>query len=265
MIQILQMVFLGLGTLVGGITDAKTGYIYDWVTHPLIIFGIISSLFWAIQGNYFNYLSGAVIFGILYLVYKTGKLGGGDVKLFTGIALLNPFSEINFLMTLVFFSAISAMLFYSFYYIIKSFRKGIDLKKEKDFLKSMFVAILTGLYFIVMYAYGFVSELFILLFGIPVFLGLIFMGLQTKIKKEFYETKISIKEIEEDEVLGNNSKKVRDLLKGKEVIGLKEKDFLKKKKIKQIVVLRNLPKFGPFIFVGTIIAIINPNLLILLF
>ena len=92
MIQLIQQTALFVGTLTGGATDAKTGYIYDWITYPMIVLGIILSL---IQLQWFNIGSGAIIFGLLFVVYKLGKIGGGDVKMFTGIALLNPFNELK--------------------------------------------------------------------------------------------------------------------------------------------------------------------------
>ena len=68
MITLVQQAALFIGTLVGGATDAKTGYIYDWITYPMIILGIILSL---IQLQFFNIASGAIIFVLLaWLVYK---------------------------------------------------------------------------------------------------------------------------------------------------------------------------------------------------
>jgi len=49
------------------------------------------------QQQWANMGLGAGIFLALYAAYKFGKLGGGDVKLFTAIALLNPVNDPMFL------------------------------------------------------------------------------------------------------------------------------------------------------------------------
>ena len=80
------------GTLYGSYTDLKTGYFPDWASHSMIILGFIWTLF-----NYeFNQLIwiwgvAAVVFGVGYLLYIFGQIGGGDVKLFTAIVLLIPY------------------------------------------------------------------------------------------------------------------------------------------------------------------------------
>lgn len=267
MIQIIQTIIILIATAIASYTDAKTGYIYDWITYPLIIIGGITALWTLYLGNWFNIASGIGIFALLFLVYKTGKLGGGDVKLFTGIALANPFSNINFLLTLIFTSAVISMLFYSVYYTLKIIRNGINIKKnKKDLLKAGFFELFFIGYLIITWSHGIINELFILIVGVPLGAGIIFMGLQKEIKKRFYETKISINEIEEDELLGDkNNKKVKNLLKGQNLINPKEATLLKKNKINSIYVLRNLPKFGPFIFLGAIIALFYPELIITLF
>ena len=93
--------------------------------------------------------------------------------------------------------------------------------------------------------------------------GLIFIALQKGITKNFFEEKIKLSKIEEDEVIAeeNNSKKVLLLLKNKKLVGPKEAKLLKKHGIKEIFVLRNLPPFGPFIAIGVIIATISPELI----
>ncbi|MBT4870547.1 MAG: prepilin peptidase [Candidatus Diapherotrites archaeon] len=264
MITLVQQAALFIGTLVGGATDAKTGYIYDWITYPMIILGIILSL---IQLQFFNIASGAIIFVLLFVVYKLGKIGGGDVKMFTGIALLNPFNELNFLITLGFFAAISSMIFYSVFYSIKYARVGIKLEDNKEGLRS---AALLGIaiiaYFVVMFQSGLIGSSFVLFVGFPFLLGMLFIGLQEGIKKEFFEKKVPLTKMEEDEVIcEHNNKKILKLLKGKSLLGDKEISLLKKNGIRSVVVLRDLPRFGPFIFLGTLFALINPAFFMMLF
>jgi prepilin signal peptidase PulO-like enzyme (type II secretory pathway) len=261
---LIQQAILIIGTLFGGITDFKTGYIYDWITIPMIVFGLALSL---AQGQLFNIYSGATIFVLLLIGYKLGKIGGGDVKIFTGIALLNPINQVDFLITLFFFATISAIIFYSIYYSIKYYKKGINFEREKKGIyNSIIIASILIIYFVMMTSFNIITEQFLLILITPLGLGLLYYALQKGIKEEFFEKKILIKDLEEDEILGEkNSLKIKKLFKLKYLIGEKEILLLKKNKIKEIFVLRNLPKFGPFIFIGTIIAIIWPEFIMFLF
>ncbi len=260
----IQETILFVGTLAGGITDYKTGYIFDWITYPMILLGVITSLFF---GRHFNLLSGATIFAMLFLLYYFGKIGGGDVKLFTGIALLNPFNSIDFLLTVFFIAAMSSMTFYSVYYSIKYYRKGIKWEREKNGLQNaLLIGFILVAYFVIMGSYGLISTGFLVLIGVPFIVGLLYFGLQEGIKREFFEKKVLLKELEEDEIIGsNNSKKVFGIMRKKQLVGEKELKKMEKEKIKSISVLRNLPKFGPFIFVGVVIGLLQPELVLIIF
>jgi prepilin signal peptidase PulO-like enzyme (type II secretory pathway) len=264
MINIIQQVILIIGTFFGGITDFKTGYIYDWITIPMILLGLILSI---IQGQLFNIYSGITIFILLLIGYKLGKIGGGDVKIFTGIALLNPINQADFLITVFFFATISAIIFYSTYYSVKYFKKGINFEREKKGIhNSIIIAFILILYFFMMISFNIITEQFLFILIIPLGLGLLYYALQKGIKEEFFEKKVLIKNLEEDEILGEkNNLKIKKLFKLKYLIGEKEILLLKRNNIKEIFVLRNLPKFGPFIFIGTIIAIIWPEFVMFLF
>ncbi len=257
MINLIQQIVLVGGTFVGGATDTKTGYIYDWITYPMIIIGIILSL---IQMQWFNIISGVILFLGLLIAYKFGKLGGGDVKIFTGLALLNPFNNIDFLTTIAIISAITAIMFYSIYYTIKYTRIGIKWKREREGIRrALLLGVVIIVYLFFMSTMALVSLVFVYLIGIPFMLGLLFVALQKGIKEEFFEKNVKLKELEEDEVLGEqNNKHILKLLKGKNLLGEKEIILLKKHGIKEVFVLRNLPKFGPFIFIGTLFAILVP-------
>lgn len=264
MLTIIQQIAIFIGTLIGGATDAKTGYIYDWITYPMIIVGALLSI---AQLQWFNLISGVILFVGLFIIYKLGKLGGGDVKIFTAIAFLNPFNEINFLITLGFFAAISSLVFYSVFYSIKYIRIGFVKEDNVEGIRSaLFLGAALIAYFLVMLQSGLIQISFVILVGIPFLLGIIFIALQGGIKKEFFEKKIKLKDLEEDEVISeNNNKKILKLLKGKFLLGNKEIKLLEKNKIRSVIVLRDLPKFGPFIFLGTVFALLSPNFFMLLF
>ncbi len=265
MIAIIQQAALLIGTILGGAIDAKTGYIYDWVTIPMIILGLIFSIF---QQQWNNLILGSIIFISLFLLYKTGKMGGGDVKLFTGIALLNPTNNVFFLFSGIIVACAGAMIFYSTYYTIKYFKIGITFKEnKKGIYKAIIFGVLLLFYFTALVQLHLIPIISTIPLIIASFFGLIFIALQEGIKKNFFEKKIKLNEIEEDEVIAENrnSKKVLLLLKGKSLVGEKEQKLLKANKIKEIIVLRELPPFGPFIALGVIVATISPNLIMILF
>jgi len=265
MLQLIQQGVLFLGTLLGGITDAKTGYIYDKITYPMIAIGAILSF---VQLQWFNIGLAVGIFILMYIGYRFGKIGGGDVKIFTGIALLNPYNNLEFVLAIALFAAIGAMLFYSVFYSLKYLRKGFVLKDNKEGIRSAGVlGIAVIIYFFVLVQNGFFNEMILYIIGVPFAAGIVFIALQKGIKKEFFEKKISLKEYEEDEIIveERNTKKVLDIMKGKQLVGEKELSQMKKNGIKHIWVLRDLPRFGPFIFIGVIMAMLMPNIFSLLF
>jgi Flp pilus assembly protein protease CpaA len=263
-IQLIQQAVLFAGTLAGAATDIKTGYIYDWITYPMIGIGILTSLA-AWQTT--NLILGAVIFAGLFLMYRLGKIGGGDVKAFTGIALLNPFNDINFLATAALVAAALSLIFYSIFYTIKYAKKGIDWKYNRSGAgRAMLLGAALLFYFAVMSQTGLIGAAMIYFIGVPFMLGLLFLGLQKGITKEFFQKRISLKNIEEDEILaeGANPKKLLKLMKEKVLVSPKNAAMLRRNGIKSIVVLRNLPKFGPFIFLGVAFALMQPNFFLML-
>jgi Flp pilus assembly protein protease CpaA len=264
MLQLIQQAVLLVGTATGAVTDTKTGYIYDWITYPMIFLGFVLSV---MQQQWNNILIAAVLFTLLFVAYKLGKLGGGDVKMFAGIALLNPTNNYMFLATTMLFAAMSAMIFCSAYYTIKYAKKGIKVKENKKGIKK---AIVFGT-IIVAYLFILISTKMIGIMSgavifIPLVFGLIFIAFQEGITKNFFEEKIMLKEIEEEEVLAErNQEKVFELLKGSRLVGEKEKMILEKQGVKSIYALRKLPPFGPFILLGIIITLIQPEFFLLLF
>ncbi|GEM_PF-812011 len=246
----------------GAYTDWKTGFIYDWITIPLIIFGAGLNIF---TGNYSGLLLGGAVFAIGYALYYTGKLGGGDVKIYSGIALALP--ELGggvFVLSVALYSALCAIVFISTFYTLKYLRKGIDLRANRDgIVKAGIVAAMFGAYFYFLSRLRPLSEPLLLIFGMLLFFGGIFLALERGIRKEFFLKKIKLADAEEDEVLALDfmeaaqREKIGMAFKG--VLGEKEKLVLAKKGIKEILVYRDLPRLGPFIFIGTCLAILMPS------
>lgn len=266
-----------IGSFLAAYTDYKTGLIFDKITYPMIGIGIFLNLFELgkeVSSDKFLELFGVgiAVFVLGYGMYWLGKIGGGDVKLFTAIGLLLPFETgifpLNiFVLNALIWAGISSLIFYGVYYILKYARKGIELKENKEGMKKAAgLGILIVFYFFLVYSAGLEKLIFVLL--IPLSIALIFIALEKGIKKEFFLKKISLKEIEEDEVIAVEftEKEVLEKLKLglKGVIGEKEKIELEKQGVKELFVFRGLPKFGPFIFVGVLINLIFPQILIAL-
>jgi len=265
MLALIQETILLIGTALGAITDTRTGYIYDWITYPMIALGVILAL---IQQQWNNLIFGAVIFAVLFIAYYFGKLGGGDVKLFAAIALLNPQNDAGFLLATIFVAAMSAMVFYPIYYTIKYARIGISYEENKEGIqKALLFGAIIAAYFYFLSVFGMIGSISVGIIIVPLLFGLLFVALQKGIMKNFFEKKINLKNITEDEVIaeGKNSQKIMNLLKGKKLIGEKEVKLLSKNGVNAIYVLRGLPPFGPFILIGVLIAIFYPDFVMMLF
>src|SRR3989344_957815 len=247
----------------GAYTDYKTGFINDSITIPLIVFGIAANLF-ELEWN--GILLGIGVFALGYVLYYTGKIGGGDVKLYSGIALALPFFGSGvFVVSAALLAAISAVVFFGAYFALKYYRKGIDWKYNADGLRraAMLLALLL-VYFTVILKTGIVSQNYVLVLGIPMLFGLLFVALEKGIRKEFFVKKIKISEMEEDEIVAvdfmDEKEKQQIGTKMKWVFGEKEKKELMDKGVRELVVYRNLPRFGPFIFIGVALALLVPGI-----
>lgn len=267
-----------LGTLIASYTDLRTGLIYDKLTYPMIALGIALNIYIGVFANFMdmaNYFAVALaVFAICYLLYYTGKIGGGDVKLFVGISLLLPYlpgHNYPFILLVVFVSAILAIAALSLYYVPKYFARGVDfaLNKQGIFNSSLF-AVFFALYFSLLLQLQFIQVQFIALLAAVVVFALLFIAFEKGIRKEFFLKEIAIGKFEEDEIVawdfldGKMKEKISKGLKlhGKRVFEKKEIEKLKKMKIAKLPVYRNLPKFAPFVFAAVIIIIALPDLFI---
>ena len=75
--------------------DVKFNEIPDRLNYSLIIFGLLSNLFLTIISTNIKFIIASIIsmvitFTITYLLWELNLWGGGDVKLFTGIATVIP-------------------------------------------------------------------------------------------------------------------------------------------------------------------------------
>ena len=247
---------------VGAYTDHRTGYIFDWTTLPLIGLGLVLN---AVEQEFLGIGMAVVVFILGYIFYYTGKLGGGDLKLYTGITMMLPFySGGTFILSVILLSAFAAMVFLSSYYMVKYAAKGIDFSYNRQgIIRAGIVLAFALAYFYILMGRGFVSLNYALVFAAPISLGVLFLAFEKGIRKEFFLKKIMVSEIEEDEILApefmgeEERKTIAQGFRG--VIGEKEKKWLEEKGIKEICVYRNLPRFGAFIFIGVALALFMPS------
>ncbi|MBI1973384.1 prepilin peptidase [Candidatus Micrarchaeota archaeon] len=80
------------GTAYSAWTDIRTGYVEDWLSHAMIVAGIVLVLFTlpTTDAAAWTLAIGGMVFAAGFAAYSFGQMGGGDVKLFTAIALLVP-------------------------------------------------------------------------------------------------------------------------------------------------------------------------------
>jgi len=95
MIRLILAIIASLACGYAVYTDFKFRYINDWLTWGLVVVGltghaIISLLEWNIYPLLFSIGAAAVFFAIGHVFFYTGALGGGDVKLLTGLAATIP-------------------------------------------------------------------------------------------------------------------------------------------------------------------------------
>ena len=229
--------------LIASYTDFKTGYIHDWLTYPLILLGFI---FMFISGEfYYSLLVFAIVFALGYLFYRTGKLGGGDVKLLAGIALFFPMYEgFPFVLLVMFFASLSAMLIYGtkyFIYLVKT--------KPQNLMRNSILAALFSLLISVF----FWKQLSVAI-GIfyVLFVGSMSYIYREIIQENMYSSRVKIKDLLDDDLVS--------LGVDRSVIIPLDAKLLQKIRIErdandEVIVYRKLPIFAPYILIGIIASL----------
>lgn len=262
MIEYWPILLTVIGFLLAAYTDFKTGFIYDWITYPLIITGLIWQLFnqqWIVLG------AAGIVLAIGIVVYYTGKMGGGDVKLLLGLTLLIPFwNGFFFPLIVLLTSTLIAISVLSAYYGIKYWAKKTNILKENQ---SRIIP--TFLYLFVLLLYVVIamnSQLFglfqLLVVVIPLFLGVFYYAFESGIRKHFFLEHVKIDSLEEDEIIAFDElpENVRKKINWGAKRVLEETDIkqLQDVELKTIPVYRNLPRFGPFLLGGLVVSLWVP-------
>ena len=88
--RVAQVVLAGV-VIVAAVSDLKKGKVYNWLTYPAVAAGLA---FGALEGwahghawdGFANHLAGFGLgFGVLFVAYIMGGMGGGDVKLMAAV------------------------------------------------------------------------------------------------------------------------------------------------------------------------------------
>lgn len=252
-----------LGTFVAGIVDFKTGFIYDWITYPLIAIGLLNQIW----GQ--TWLNLAVALGVLViggLFYYTGKVGGGDVKLFLGMALLLPFYQGTvFVVMSLLYATLVAVGVLSIYYGAKYL--AVEKKPFEKNRKRLGLTIVYALGLLLYAVLAMTSNLFSVVtlaaIMIPLTLGLVFFFLEEGIRKQFFLVRVAPSKLEEDEIIAwdelEEKEKKQLELGSKRVLEENDVKRLLELGLKTIPVYRNLPRFGIFIFLGVVLALMFPH------
>lgn len=253
-----------LGTFIAGVVDFKTGFIYDWITYPLIAAGLIH-LVW--NQAWLSLAIGLIVLIIGVLFYYTGKVGGGDVKLFLGIAWLVPFYQgVVFVLIALLYATLFAVTVLSIYYMARLMATG---KKITISRKRIGLVIVYALGLIAYAGLALSTNLFgwttLAAIAVPLLLGLVFFALEEDIRKQFFLTRVSPKQLEEDEIiawdeLGEKERKQLNL-GSKRVLEESEVKKLVSLGLTSIPVYRHLPRFGIFIFFGVLLALAFPQVI----
>ncbi len=251
-----------IASAIAAYTDLKTGYIYDWITYPLIGLGIILSV---LSGQWIGIILGIGIYAIGYFAYKQGKLGGGDIKLLAGMALVQPiFSGQLFVVSVLLVASVAACVGLCVKYV-----GGYLLSKPKidwnNSRKKLGIGMLAGLIIFLAYtlSQGIFSIPVTLLFLLALGMGILFYMLEDEVKAHAFLKRIPLEEMEDDELLAIEHLSAEEKEKlGKNITPLIERsDMLRFKHagMHTIPVYRNLPKFAPFLLVGVLVVYFFPE------
>ena len=243
-------------------TDFKTGLIFDRITYPLIAIGLLLNL---IEFNVASFLVSGIIFVAGYALYYSGKIGGGDVKLFAGISFVLPFLNGRiFIFDVIVASAIIAVLFLSTYYVLKYSKIGIKIgENRKGIMRAGIIGAGILIYFIFILQMGIAKPETVALLGTTMVFALVFLALEQGIRRNFFLERVKISEMDEDELIAADELDAATKEKiGIGIKGIADADVLRKIKelgISEVPVYRNLPKFAPFVLVGCVVIIVFGN------
>ncbi|MDO5810609.1 MAG: prepilin peptidase [Methanobrevibacter sp.] len=94
-IFLIQIIITILFSICAAIFDVRKNYVPDLLCYVMVVFGLGSNLILSVISNNIkfilaSFISMVITYTITYLLWKLEMWGGGDVRLFTGIATVIP-------------------------------------------------------------------------------------------------------------------------------------------------------------------------------
>ncbi|MBN2584237.1 MAG: prepilin peptidase [Planctomycetes bacterium] len=87
--QLLADAILATVVVIAAVTDVRSGRVYNWLVYPAVVLGLLVALVTGgLPGLKDHALAAAIGFGVMFLCYAIGGMGGGDVKLMAAIGAL---------------------------------------------------------------------------------------------------------------------------------------------------------------------------------
>ncbi len=268
-IFVIRIILLLVAVALAAYTDYKTGYIYDWISLPLIAIGLIINIFTYPFKTLIPIILIAVgiyLFG--YFAYYFGKIGGGDIKLFIGIHLILPYLNNQlFIFWVIIVSSLLSVMFVSISYAIKlnkkiKINKRLLKKKKSKIFKSVILFLVFLVFVIFATSTGDMPTIVHITIP-PMFFGSIIIIFEDEIKRHIYLKQKPISKLEEGDVFASEFAKkelITKLKLGKRTV-LEKEDIARAKslKLKALPIFDNLPRFGIYILFGVLCVLIFRN------
>ena len=154
-IFLFQISITVLFCIIAAIFDVMDNVVPNWLTRILLIFGFASNLILSLFSSNIKFILASIIssvitYTITYMMWQLNVWGGGDVKLFTGIASVIPFGlNVDFLnifpqlsvypfsFSVVLNSIMVSFPFLIVFVVYLIFKNNV-FKRNKDFLFNVF-------------------------------------------------------------------------------------------------------------------------------
>jgi Flp pilus assembly protein protease CpaA len=271
-IFVIRIILLLLAVALAAYFDYKTGYIYDWISYPLIAIGLILNIFtysWKSLIPIVLISAGIYLFG--YFAYYFGKIGGGDIKLFIGIHMILPYLNNQLLIFwVIILSSLLSVMFVSISYAFKLNKKikinKVLLKKKKSKIFKSAILFFVFLAFVIFATSTGDMPKIIYITIPPMFFGSIIIIFEDEVKKYIYLKQKPVAKLEEGDVFASEfaTKELITKLKlGKRTV-LEKEDIKRAKllRLKALPIFDNLPRFGVYILLGVLCVLIFGSLLL---
>ncbi|MEK6901996.1 MAG: A24 family peptidase, partial [archaeon] len=200
MIPQLQFAANVIATVIATYTDLDKGFIYDWITYPLIGLGIVLSI---VTGQWIGIVLAALIYGIGLFAYNSGKMGGGDIKLLAGMALVQPlYQGMIFVLGVLLVAAVSASIVMSIWFVGRYVLSKPKIKWKTPRKKAAAIGMI--LFFVAFYLITIQALLpfpILVIFAVALLFGLVFYALEDEVKAHAFLERMPVEKLEEDELL----------------------------------------------------------------